>query len=128
MTDQDQQLSTVGHMRELVIRGLFNTRDYNFELDRKEPTLLTGSNGSGKSTILRIVDAIGTGAWLTLLNYPFSSISLTFESGTHLTAERVDPNTLRVVLNSQSFEIDASEVTFDWDDEDIHRLLPDTAG
>jgi ABC-type lipoprotein export system ATPase subunit len=125
MTEQDDRSSTVGHMRELSIRGLFDVRDYTFELDRKEPTLLTGSNGSGKSTILRIVDAIGTGAWLTLLNYPFSSIALTFETGRRLTATRIDVNKLGVVLDDEHFEIDSSQVTFDWDDEDVHRLLPE---
>lgn len=125
MTDQDHHTDTVGHMRELSIRGLFDTRSYTFELDLKEPTLLTGSNGSGKSTILRIVDAIGTGIWLTLLSYPFLSITLKFESGTELTVERADPKNLIVVLNGQRFDIDGSQVPFDVDDDGIRRLMPE---
>jgi ABC-type transport system involved in cytochrome c biogenesis ATPase subunit len=125
VTDQDNQASTLGHLRELAIRGLFGMRNYTFELDRKEPTLLTGSNGSGKSTILRIVDAIGTGAWLTLLIFPFSSIALTFEFGTEVTVERSEPNQLIVVLNGQRYEMDSSKVSIDWDDVDITRLMPE---
>jgi len=125
MTEQDGQAETLGHLRELAIRGLFETRSYTFQLERKEPTLLTGSNGTGKSTILRIIDAIGTGSWRTLLNYPFSSITLTFESGTEITAEKHEPNRLVVVLNGQSFDFDVSQAPVELSDEDIARILPD---
>lgn len=125
VTGQSKQANTHGHLRRLAIRGLFDTRNYTFELDRKEPTLLTGSNGSGKSTILRIVDGIGTGAWLTLLKLPFSSITLTFESSTELTVERYEPNGLGAVLDGQRFDINAPQGIIEWNDEELARLMPE---
>jgi predicted ATP-binding protein involved in virulence len=75
------QAPNLGHLAQVEVRGLFGDRRFRFDLDRREPTLLTGSNGTGKSTILRIIDAIGTGEWHALVRLPFTIASLEFESG-----------------------------------------------
>lgn len=73
--------SSLGHLAEFRITGLFGTHDLACRLDLKEPTLLTGTNGSGKSTVLKIINAIGTGDWATLVDLPISTVDLLFESG-----------------------------------------------
>jgi ABC-type transport system involved in cytochrome c biogenesis ATPase subunit len=117
--------STLGHLKEITVRGLFDTRNYTFQLDLKEPTLLTGSNGTGKSTILRIINAIGVGTWFALWDYPIRSLGLFFESGTTLTVEKVEPRILKVTLNGEHFDIDRERIDFVWDDEIVRRLMPE---
>ncbi len=99
----------LGHLSELGITGLFGNYDFSFRLDLKEPTLLTGTNGSGKSTVLRIINAVGTGAWGTLMRMPFRSASLSFEHGQNFSVLRVAPKQLEVRLNDNLFHIDRDD-------------------
>jgi len=125
MNDDEIRPSGIGHLKEITIGGLFDSRNFTFQLDLKEPTLLTGSNGSGKSTILRIINSVGTGVWLKLRNEPFTSITLIFESGTSLKVDKTEENTLRVTLDGERYELNLNQADIDWDDSDIARLLPD---
>lgn len=72
---------TIGRLIRYEITGLFGIFDYNFDLDTDGLTLLTGVNGTGKSTILKTIDAVSTGNWLSLLEVPFKSLVLEFDSG-----------------------------------------------
>jgi ABC-type lipoprotein export system ATPase subunit len=67
-------------LRGLVVRSLLGRRrDFTFELNPDQPTILTGSNGTGKSTILRMIEAVGTGDWNHLLRLPFDELRLRFD-------------------------------------------------
>ena len=44
----------------LEIKKLFNRFDYTIELQRNTITILTGPNGFGKSTILKIISALSS--------------------------------------------------------------------
>ncbi len=48
-------------MIAIEFEGLFGRFDYNVVLNREGLTILTGPNGYGKSTILRSIEAIGSG-------------------------------------------------------------------
>jgi ABC-type branched-subunit amino acid transport system ATPase component len=63
------------------ITDLFGMFNYSFDLDTEGITLLTGVNGTGKSTILRTIDAVSTGSWFTLVGMPFKALALGFDSG-----------------------------------------------
>lgn len=45
-------------LKSIKIKKLFNIFDYNIELDNKKLIIITGPNGYGKSTILKILEAI----------------------------------------------------------------------
>lgn len=77
--DQRDQLPELGRLREYRIEGLFGRAKFSFDLDPHEPTLLTGVNGTGKSTILRTIDAISSTQWSSLAGLPFRKIVLNFE-------------------------------------------------
>jgi ABC-type lipoprotein export system ATPase subunit len=62
----------------VTVRGLFGERDLELKLAEGGPTVLTGSNGSGKSTILRIVYAVSAQDLGTLVSAPIETLSLTF--------------------------------------------------
>jgi ABC-type branched-subunit amino acid transport system ATPase component len=79
---------TLGRLRRYRVTKLFDTFNYDFDLDVHGPTLLTGVNGTGKSTILRTIDAISTGRWDALVEVPFSSLELEFDTDRVITVER----------------------------------------
>jgi len=73
---------------EYSIKDLFGDRDLSFILDESEPTVLTGANGSGKSTVLRTIDAFSAGQWELLDKIPFSELRLHFKSGKSVRLKR----------------------------------------
>jgi len=95
---------------------LFGTANYSFELDPKEPTLLTGVNGTGKSTILRSIDAVSTGNWSLLLEIPFSSLKLGFESGREISIAR-GKETIRIgFTGEETWNLDYSaDIDREWE-------------
>jgi ABC-type lipoprotein export system ATPase subunit len=95
---------------ELV--GLFGWRDISFELARGEPTLLTGANGTGKSTVLRTIHAVGSGNWLELHQMPFASLRLDFHDMPRLTIHR-DDRYLTVVRGKRRWRLDSQELALD---------------
>src|SRR5262249_26984985 len=86
-TDSTTGLDALGRLQSYSVKGLFGRFDYHFELDAHEPTLLTGVNGTGKSTILRTVDAVSVGRWDSLTEIPFDRLLLGFD-GRHLEVSR----------------------------------------
>jgi len=82
----ESQSPTFGHLERYTVEGLFGTRDFEFETAAEGPTVLTGTNGTGKSTVLRSIDAISVGNWLLLSQLPFEAIHLDFSDGSRLTA------------------------------------------
>ncbi|MFD2082936.1 Predicted ATP-binding protein involved in virulence [Actinopolymorpha cephalotaxi] len=73
-------MSTSGGLRLIVVRGLFGFRDYELNIDPEYPTVLTGANGTGKSTLLQLVNAVSTGDVRVLADAPVDRLELHFES------------------------------------------------
>lgn len=115
MTDDKINL---GHLARFEISGLFGDRRFAFDLDDHEPTLLTGSNGTGKSTVLRIIDAIGTGEWQGLVRLPFRTATLHFDSGETFECQRTE-DSLQLACNGMTaniplFELDQGPEDDEW--------------
>ncbi|WP_143672727.1 AAA family ATPase [Streptomyces sp. b94] len=68
-----------GRLQNYSILGLFGLYEHNFEVDILEPTMLTGANGTGKSTVLRTINWVSRGDWHSLIKIPFKRIVLEFE-------------------------------------------------
>ena len=64
-------------LKELQINSLYNSYDYNVNFN-SDVTLLYGSNGCGKTTILNIIANIITGDIYKLFEYKFDSINLSY--------------------------------------------------
>jgi ABC-type transport system involved in cytochrome c biogenesis ATPase subunit len=92
----------VGRLLRYSIKGLFGHYEHKFDLAEEGPTVLTGPNGSGKTTVLKTINAIGAGEWTDLLRLPFRSLTLKFEDGPQL---RVDRNRkgLKVTWGKESW-------------------------
>lgn len=93
------QFAPLGSLIEYKIENLFGEdgNNYTFTLDSVEPTLLTGVNGTGKSTILRTIEAISTGRWQQLIEIPFTFVELTFSTDRKLAVNRT-PSGARITL------------------------------
>ena len=65
-------------LRSIHVRGLFGHRDFSLEIGRHTPTVLTGSNGTGKSTLLRLVYAASAGDLNSLVTAPVEFFRLDF--------------------------------------------------
>lgn len=78
----------LGRLSHYSVTKLFGSRDISFALDEDDPTVLTGVNGTGKSTVLRTIDAISTGRWPLLLETRFERLTLRFSKGRVLTVEQ----------------------------------------
>jgi predicted ATP-binding protein involved in virulence len=64
----------------IKIEQLFDAFDYTIELKKEGVTILTGPNGYGKTTILKIIDALATKDILFFLQLPFKRITLEFSN------------------------------------------------
>jgi ABC-type ATPase involved in cell division len=63
-------------LESVEITGLFGRPKYTLNLDQNRPTILTGANGTGKSTILKIISALSNGDVVALASAPLDSITL----------------------------------------------------
>ncbi|MFF8544616.1 AAA family ATPase [Streptomyces werraensis] len=68
-----------GRLIHYTVQGLFGVFTHTFHLERDEPTILTGANGTGKSTILRTIHLVSQGKWDELAKITFEKIRLHFE-------------------------------------------------
>lgn len=75
-------------LSRIEVRGLFGRADYDIHLDAAAPTVLTGANGTGKSTLLRLVNSVSSGNAISLANAPVDSFRLSFSSGLRFTLDR----------------------------------------
>lgn len=69
-------------LKELTIKRLFARFDYQIEINEGGITIITGPNGYGKTTILKIIYSIITKNIIFLINLPFLEINLTYADNT----------------------------------------------
>ena len=76
-------------LREIHIAKLFGIFDYSIRLNEEGITILTGPNGYGKTTILKIVHALAKKDVIYFFNLAFERIWLTFaDSNLNVSIER----------------------------------------
>lgn len=109
----------------LEIKKLFNRFDYTIELQRNTITILTGPNGFGKSTILKIISALSSTNVMFFYKLDFQEIIVTFDDNTTFSIEkkRTDGRTSALLVDKQElpFHLFTSNATrVPW----IHRVSP----
>jgi ABC-type cobalamin/Fe3+-siderophores transport system ATPase subunit len=77
-------------LRKYTVRGLFGRGPFAIEFEPGGVSILTGANGTGKSTVLRTIDRFARGAWNGLSRLPFESLSLKFARGPVVRVDRTD--------------------------------------
>jgi energy-coupling factor transporter ATP-binding protein EcfA2 len=134
-------MSTSAGLARIVVRGLFGQRDVDIQMAVGEPTILTGANGTGKSTLLKLVNAVSEGNLQVLASLPLESFELYFENlptfrlirgsksrGPTVTwgNEKVDLRHLDTKLFSD-FPVWVNELVMSAADADLAELLSDEA-
>lgn len=76
---ESKRVARFGRLKHYTILGLFGFYNHSFHLDSFEPTMLTGANGTGKSTVLRTIRWVSQGDWGSLAKTPFERIILEFD-------------------------------------------------
>ncbi|MYT12184.1 Predicted ATP-binding protein involved in virulence [Streptomyces sp. SceaMP-e96] len=99
--DNPPRAAQFGRLKRYTVLGLFGFYDHRFDLDIDEPTILTGTNGTGKSTVLRTINWISQGDWPSLARIPFDRITLEYEAA-ELEINKTRHDTLNVRLNRPS--------------------------
>ncbi len=89
-------------LKELRINKLFGQFNYNIKLNETGITIITGPNGFGKSTILKIVEAIVEKDLYEISQFPF--ISLEAKLTNKLTL-KIEKNKDQIFVNNVSFKI-----------------------
>lgn len=79
-------------IKKIRIKGLFGRFNYVIETSCGGVTIITGPNGFGKSTILRIIDAIGKGNPVFFQSLDFKSITVEFDNSNETSIRKKDSN------------------------------------
>lgn len=66
-------------LQSVSVQGLFGYVDHRVELSVHSPTVITGPNGTGKTHVLRLIDATLNGDVLHLLEASFREVEILFE-------------------------------------------------
>lgn len=100
-------------LRSFEIKSLFGTFDYKFEIDTEQTIfLLTGPNGYGKTTILKIISELVSGNFYYFYSLPFDIVDLRFDSG-----DQVVITSKKDVSQSETIDTGLNPdkiVTFEW--------------
>ncbi len=92
----------------VLVRGLFGRSDHNIVTNLGERiTILTGPNGSGKTMILRILNALFSRQLWSLSRYPYRQLTIEFDSGVVLSIHRQigqQPSAPGVMVRRLDFE------------------------
>ena len=67
-------------IKSIKIRDLFGRFDYAFETCIGGVTIITGPNGFGKSTILKIIESIGRGNLYFFKSFDFKEITIEYDN------------------------------------------------
>lgn len=67
-------------IQSIQIDNLFGRFNYNISAKLEGITIITGPNGFGKSTILRIINALSKGSIDYFIKLDFSSLIVTFDN------------------------------------------------
>ena len=109
----------------LKIEQLFGRFDYTIELQKTPITILTGPNGFGKSTILKIIDAISATNILFFYKLSFKKITVTFTDDSIFSMEQKERNGKLpdLYINGERFPVDIivpNRIHIPW----LHRVSP----
>jgi ABC-type transport system involved in cytochrome c biogenesis ATPase subunit len=100
----------LGRLLRCGVDGLFGQRPIRIDFHSSAPTLLTGENGTGKSTILRALESVSSGSWFELQDLPLKGVHLNFEKNRSLSVERIGHTAWRLKVNTRTVEFDLGKI------------------
>jgi energy-coupling factor transporter ATP-binding protein EcfA2 len=120
----EEHAESFGALTRIRVRGLLGQFAHDIKLPSEEPAILTGANGTGKSTILRLVNAVGSGDWTALARLPFTRATLYFRNSPRIEIQRNEER-LRITHGDTSATLSLDqEVLPDLSPLDIEAMTP----
>ena len=96
-------------LKKIQITKLFNRFDYNIELKPEGITIITGPNGYGKTTILKIVYALITKNLAFFSYLPFEKITLVFESNI-IEIDKDQQNEFSIIVDGKIYRFSKKDI------------------
>jgi len=84
---------------KISIAGLFGYVNHEIELRQDFPTIITGPNGTGKTHLLKLTQAILSLDVQQLLNVKYEMISVTFDDGSSITSTQQNSEENDTIVN-----------------------------
>lgn len=75
-------------LKRIRVEKLFGRFDYDIEMKNDGVTIITGPNGFGKSTVLKIINAISNSDFFYFLNLDFNSINIICDENLPITIKK----------------------------------------
>ena len=82
-------------LKKIQIEGLFNQFNYEIEFKKEGITILTGPNGYGKTTLLKIIYAFAVKNLFFFFQVPFEKIVLSYNR-TKIELLKIEPDKLEI--------------------------------
>jgi len=83
-------LNNVMNIDRISVKGLFDHFDYELSfIEDHQIMLLAGPNGSGKTTILKLIDFVFNQSFILLYEVPFRELKFFFDDGRQLLVQRI---------------------------------------
>lgn len=95
----------------IEIHNLFGRFDYKFSTYAEGITIITGPNGFGKSTILRIINALSNANIPYFVELDFSQLTVKFDNGKKITIKKVKTSIAIDDLRLPFFDKEQQEYT-----------------
>ncbi|QTA79925.1 Uncharacterized protein dnl_22070 [Desulfonema limicola] len=106
-------------LKKIKIKGLFNKFSYDIELKKEGITILTGPNGYGKTTILKIIYAFAIKNMAFFFQLPFKEIALAQEK-TEIRILKKENDAIEIHWENKKRTIQKKEALIS---KEIRRLL-----
>jgi len=86
-------------LTSIKIEKLFDIFDYNIEFKKEGITILTGPNGYGKTTVLKILDALAAQNSFFFIHLLFKTIILNLSNGNTITLDKQGDGEISITTN-----------------------------
>ncbi len=94
-------------LKRINVKGLFGIFDHDIPLKTKDRiTIIHGLNGFGKTTILKMVNAVFNGRFSEFFQVPFRSFELTFIDNSKIRIEHIKNGKKRKFAQKENLKID----------------------
>ncbi|MEY3881701.1 MAG: hypothetical protein RIQ94_2497 [Pseudomonadota bacterium] len=100
----------------IKIEKLFDIFDYDIEFKREGITILTGPNGYGKTTVLKILDALASQNGFFFVRLLFKKIILEFADSNTITLEKKTKGDVSIIAQDDS-------ILAHWNNKSLDKIL-----
>ena len=108
-------------LKKIQIEGLFNQFNYEIEFKKEGITILTGPNGYGKTTLLKIIYAFAVKNLFFFFQVPFKKIVLSYNR-TKIELLKIEPDKLEIKSGNKRSIYKKNEII-----NEIKRLLENSS-